>query len=113
MDSINQFWNEVMQIKEARWIVAALGLITCVLVAYYFVKLFRDMAYGGGIDAASDLPDFERLRREGKLNDEEYNRLKKSIPKNVLPGTPIPGKSIDVKKDDTDLPDFRELKETD
>ena len=110
---MNQFWNEVMQIKEARWIVAAFGLITCVLVAYYFVKLFRDMAYGGGIDAAGNLPDFERLRREGKLNDEEYNRLKKSIRKNVLPGTPIPGKSIDVKKDDTDLPDFRELKEID
>ena len=55
-----------MQINEARWIVAAFGLITCILIAYYFVKLFRDMAYGGGIELPTELPDFQRLR--GKEN---------------------------------------------
>lgn len=113
MDSIFQFWNETMQIKEARWIVAAFGLITCVLVAFYFVKLFRDMAYGGGVSSAGELPDFERMRREGKLNDEEYQRLKKTIPKHVLPGSPISSESNDVQSVDTNSPDFRELRETD
>ena len=112
MDSIIQFWKQTMQIKEARWIVAAFGLITCILVAYYFVKLFRDMALGGGIDSASDLPDFEQLRREGKLNEEEYKKLKESIPRNVLPGTPVAGNSLDTNQEPTTAPDFRELKDS-
>lgn len=102
-----------MQIKEARWIVAAFGLVTCVLVAIYFVKLFRDMALGSGNDPLGELPDFERLRQEGKLNQEEYNRLKKSIPKNLLPGTPVPSGPIDADPTTKSSPDFRELKEPD
>lgn len=102
-----------MQIQEARWIVAAFGLITCILIAVYVVKLFRDMALGSGSDSVNAVPDIERLRQEGKLNQEEYNRLKKAIPKNLIPGTSVPSLPMDVGKPEKNAPDFRELKESD
>ena len=71
------------------------------------------MALVGGADSVTDLPDFEQLRREGKLNEEEYKKLKQSIPKNVLPGTPVGGNSAESKQEPTTAPDFRELKDTD
>ena len=83
MEEIKKFWVETMEIPEARWIVAVSGLVICVAVAFYVVKLFRDMALGGREDSASYITDFQRLRDEGKLDDEEYSRLTKAIPKDV------------------------------
>ena len=60
------------------------GLVVCVAVAFYVVKLFRDMALGGREDPASYITEFQRLRDEGKLDDEEYSRLTKAIPKDVV-----------------------------
>ena len=85
MDSIKKFWIETMEIPEARWIVAISGLVICVAVAFFIVKLFRDMALGNTEDPAGYLTDFQRLRDEGKLDEEEYSRLSKAIPKEVLP----------------------------
>jgi len=41
------------------------------------------MATGSRTDPASYITDFQKLRDEGKLNDEEYARLKKSIPQQL------------------------------
>ena len=102
-----------MQIKEARWIVAAFGLITCVLVAFYFVKLFRDMAMGASTDLEVGLTDFERLRREGKLNEEEYQKVKESVPRGALPNDLESSASRESSSSSKAAPDFRELKDTD
>ena len=100
MESIKQYWSETMQIPEAKWIVVLTGLVICVATAYYVVKLFRDMALGKHSEPSSYIGDFQKLRDEGKLDDEEYARLTKSIPK------PIPRSLQEVDTDE--LPDFEE-----
>ena len=83
MESLKNYWSELMEIREARWLVALTGLIICICVAYYIVKLFRDMALGSGSDPTSYITDFQKLRDEGKLDDEEYARLQQAIPKQL------------------------------
>ena len=83
METLQQYWEEVMQIREVRWIVIIAGLVACLSVAFYFAKLFRDMALGKSEDPTSFITEFQRLREEGKLNDEEYAKLKQVIPKQI------------------------------
>ena len=69
-----------MDIPEARWILWITLLVVFVLVAVYVAKMFRDMAIGGsGGNNATMLSDFEQLRNEGKLDDDEYQKLKTTI----------------------------------
>ena len=93
MESFQQYWAEVMEIREVRWIVMIAGLVVCVCVAFYFAKLFRDMALGKSEDPTSFITEFQKLREEGKLDEEEYSRLQKAIPKQ------IPGKLTGQKND--------------
>ena len=74
-----------MEIPEARWILALAGLIICVATAYYVIKLFRDMAMGHREDPTNYMTEFQKMRDEGKLDDEEYSRLARSIPKAEMP----------------------------
>ena len=103
MESIKQFWSETMEIQEARWIVAIAGLVICVAAGFYVVRLFRDMALGKTDEPSSYISEFQKLRDEGKLDDEEYSKLAKAIPK-VVPNN--------VGKNGTDeVPDFKEQPE--
>ncbi len=81
MEAIKKFWSETMEIPEARWIIAIAGLVIVSIIAYYIVKLFRDMALGAAREPVSYISDFQRLRDEGKVDDEEYARLTRAIPK--------------------------------
>lgn len=82
--SIREFWDQAMAIREAQWIMAAAGLLVLLLAGFYLFKLVRDMALGntsfGPAESADFLTDFQKLRNEGKLNDEEFARLKQAIP---------------------------------
>ena len=103
MESIKKFWSETMEIPEARWIVILTGLVICVAVAFYVAKMFRDMATGKTVELSNYISDFQKLRDEGKLNDAEYSKLAKSIPKTI---------SNDLKEEGVDeLPDFEEQPE--
>jgi hypothetical protein len=84
MDAIKKFWSETMEIPEARWIVILSGLVIFVAVSYYVVKLFRDMATGKSSEPSDYISEFQKFRDEGKLDEEEFSRLAKSIPK-VIP----------------------------
>ena len=84
MEAIKQFWSESLEIPEVRWIVALAGLVICLFVAYYFLRLFRDMALGKTEDPTSYISEFQRLRDEGKVDDEEYGRLAQAIPKSEV-----------------------------
>ena len=72
-----------MEIPEAKWVVLVAGLAICICAGYYVVRLFRDMAMGSRSAPTDYITDFQKLRDEGKLNDEEYSRLQKSIPKQL------------------------------
>lgn len=88
MDSIQTFWADIMKIPGAGVVLGLFGLLTVVLIAIYVLKGVREMALGGGEDSLnsiSHLTEFERLRAEGKLNDEEFQRLKKAVPQNIMP----------------------------
>jgi hypothetical protein len=103
MESINKFWSKTMEIPGAGWIVAFSGLVICVAVAYYVLMLLRDMATGKTVEPTSYIGDFQKLRDEGKLNDEEYTKLAKSIPTVISDG-------VDDNRID-ELPDFEEQPE--
>ena len=106
-----------MAVREAQWIAAAAGLLVVLLVGFYLFKLVRDMALGntsfGSAESTDFLTEFQKLRDEGKVNDEEYKRLKQSIP-NVRSGnkdsTPIKDSASDAQVEF--LPDLEPDDET-
>ena len=100
-----------MEIPGARWIVAGFGLITCILIAVYVVKAFRDMALGNSQSTTSYLEEFQRLRDEGKLDKEEYDRLKKSIPQELIPDVDGKTKPDQLGQADSGEPKFVELRD--
>ena len=81
-DSIAKFWQETMEIPEARWIIWITLLVIFVLVGAYVAMYFRGQAKGGSQESTDYLSDFRKLKDEGKLDDEEFGRLKQAIPKN-------------------------------
>jgi len=84
MDAIKKYWAESMEIQEVRWIIGLAGLAILICVGYYCVKIFRDMIFGGiSQDPSAFLTDFQKMRDEGKLDDEEFSQLKKTIPNQV------------------------------
>ena len=87
MDEIKKFWSETMEMTEARWIVAIAGLVICVATAFYVVKFLRDMALGKVENSASYMGNFQRLREEGKLDDDEFAKLAQVLPKETSPET--------------------------
>ena len=98
MKSLKSYWSELMEIPEAKWVVLVAGLAICICAGFYVVKLFRDMAMGSRSDPTSYITDFQKLRDEGKLNDEEYSRLKQSIPKQLPQELVGKGKETETQK---------------
>jgi hypothetical protein len=84
IESVREFWDRAMAINEARWVITIAGFVVSILIALYFVKLVRDLALGHGgsglADSSAHLTNFQKLRDEGKLNEDEFKRLKESIP---------------------------------
>ena len=44
--SIRESWNQIVAIREARWLLSAVGLLILLLVGFYVFKLVRDIALG-------------------------------------------------------------------
>jgi hypothetical protein len=79
LESLQKTWKETLEIPEARWIVWISILVVSLLVAFYVAKKFRDMATGGSFGSVDLLPDADKLRLEGKLDETEYKKLKSQI----------------------------------
>lgn len=95
MEAIKTFWSRTMEIQEARWFIAFIGLVVCLIIAYYFIVLFRNMAIGESTHPTDYITEFQRLRDEGELNDEEYTRLAQAIPKHMHQESDEPSKHTD------------------
>ena len=77
---MQEFWNDVMEIPSARWVIWIAVLVIAVLVAIYVAKIFRDMAFGRESNESSNfISEFERLKNEGKLEDHEFAKVKSKI----------------------------------
>ena len=86
MQSLNDFWNDTLQIPEARWIVFGTILVFAVLVAGYVSLFFRNLAVGKTEESELDiLSEFRNLRDTGHLDESEYSKLKDVIPENKKP----------------------------
>ncbi|MEM7455876.1 MAG: hypothetical protein AAF456_16095 [Planctomycetota bacterium] len=81
METIREFVADTWSIPEARWIVWTTVLIVSVLIGIYFAGAFRRLALGGDDagEPVSDLTDFEKMRREGQLDDSEFDTLKAEV----------------------------------
>ena len=117
MNAIKKLWTETMQIPEARWIAILAGLVILMAIAYYVLKLLREMAIGGESPPTDFIGEFQKLRDEGKLDDDEFSRLAHSIPKDPVsskfePKTDLVGKSEEVESPG-ETPDFEEEPEAD
>ena len=73
-----------MEIPEARWIIWLTLLVILVLVGTYVAMYFRGQAMGIVKEKADYLSDFQKLKDEGKVDEEEFGRLKQAIPKPPL-----------------------------
>ncbi len=117
MDSIKKLWTETMQIPEARWIAIIAGLVILLAIAYYVLKSLREMAIGGEATPTDFISEFQKLRDEGKLDDDEFSRLAHSIPTD--PVSSKTGKETEVsdredqEKPSGEVPDFEEEPDAD
>ncbi len=100
-DSVAEVWNDLMEIREARWVVWITILVIAILVAVYVAKGFRDMAFGGGSSDDEPLSDVEKLKQSGFILDEEYDAMKNNVAQQTLK------KTASVPQDDA--PKFKEL----
>ena len=76
------WWEETWAIPEARWIIWIFITVTLVMLAVFFAKNFREMAFGRGAGKASNsdfMTEFGKLRDQGMLGDDEYAKLKKTL----------------------------------
>lgn len=78
-ESLQKFWNETMQITEARWVVWLTLLLVLVVTGIYLVKLVRDFAFGQRPSEADRINDMQTFKQIGALSDAEYRRAKEAM----------------------------------
>jgi hypothetical protein len=78
-ESLRKFWNETMEITEARWVVWLTLLLVLVVTAVYLVKLFRDFAFGTWPSEADRINEMRNLKEIGALNDAEFRRARAAM----------------------------------
>ncbi len=88
IESFTEFWTEVWEIRIARWIVFAALISVSAMVAVYFGKIFRNMAIGMGGESIDYMAEFEKMKRDGKLDKSEFDRLKTAISLNEVESEP-------------------------
>ena len=81
MESLRHYWNDVMEIPGAAWIIWISLLVGFVLVAVYCLQLIRGLATGQVAEPMDHLSQFRDLKDKGKLDEEEYSRLVNALPK--------------------------------
>ena len=82
MQEIIKLWRSVSEIEGAGWVIGVVGALIIGWVGYYVIMLFRGMATG--VTQSTDLlNEFEQLKQQGKLSDDEFERVRASTP---LPG---------------------------
>jgi hypothetical protein len=67
-------------------------MVSLILVVLYVVLHFRGAAFGEAAVSSNHLDDFRRLREEGKLDDEEFKKVKSKI---IQP----PREEVDFRED--------------
>lgn len=80
MQGLKDWWNSVLEIDGAEWIIYPSVLIVLVLFAYYVVQAFRNMAIGGSGDADDHLGTFRKMRDEGMIAPDEYTKVAGLVP---------------------------------
>ena len=90
--SLNEYWQSIMNIPGASWIIWTSLLVILILVAVYVVGLVRNLAIGGSdVDETDHLSEFRKLRDQGMIDEEEYKRLTAVVP------IPIPDTQLESK----------------
>ena len=70
-----EWWNSVLEIPGATRIIYPSLLLVLVLVAYYVLQLFRNLAFGGGESTANHLDTFRKMRDDGMIGTDEYKKV--------------------------------------
>lgn len=79
-ESIRSFWSDINEIREARMVVWITILAIVLAVSIYAIKTIRDWLLGSHQPTTSDhLTRFRELREQGKINDEEFTRLRSTV----------------------------------
>ena len=69
-----------MGIEGASAIIYTSLLIVLILIAYYVVQAFRNMAIGGSSSSDDHLGTFRKMRDEGMIAPEEYKKVAGLVP---------------------------------
>lgn len=92
MQGLKDWWNSVLEIQGSEWIIYPSVLIVLLLVAYYAVQTFRNMAIGS-VASEDHLGTFRKMRDEGMIAPEEYKKVAGLVPlpeidstENTVPG---------------------------
>ena len=80
VQGLKDWWNGVLAIEGAEWIIYPSVLIVLVLTAYYVVQAFRNMAIGGSGGTEDHLGTFRRMRDEGMIAPDEYKKVAGLVP---------------------------------
>ena len=112
MNRISELWDKLMAIPMAGWIVSFAGLAILLLVAFYVVGKLRTMALGEAEESVNHLSDFEQLKNQGMLSDEEFKRVKAIAPQPLLEGVSVDRLSAESAPTDNASVDFEEVSGT-
>lgn len=111
----SKYWVDIFQMQETRFVVLVtlLGIIVC--IGIYLVKLFRDLAIGGGDNGSEELLTRIRdLKESGLVDDKEYRRLNQSLHRQAASKNSLISHSRpDNKTDQTSQPETEAEENTD
>jgi len=101
MENLKQQWQELMAITGVPWIVYGFLLIVLLLVAFYVVTFFKNLAAGEFSSGREE--DFDVMREihtRGMIADEEYERAKQLLNEKTDVDDLLNVKQVDEKKSD-------------
>lgn len=78
-----------MEMDAARWIVWGTVLMMLVAVAWYVISKLRGLLYERPVEPREYLGTFQELRERGLLQEEEFQRLKKTLGSGVRPESAV------------------------
>ncbi len=82
-----EFFSDIWEIPAARLIVGIAVLASLVLILFYVIKKVRGMALGKErADFSEHLSEFRQMYEEGKLDEQDFKRVKEQITKQATSG---------------------------
>jgi len=77
-------WKELLTSSAAQWVFGISGTAILIAIAYYVIGLIKEDATKEIPTQEENLVEFDRMRREGHLENDEFQQVKKNLAPQIV-----------------------------